>query len=146
MDPGERQHPEWMRELDHTADVGLEIDAADLAQLFERAAYAMFWLLSDVDDVEPDLHLTVRIDAGDLDDLMVSWLSELNYRHQVDGLVFSRFEMVDITEESLEATVWGEGIWGGRPAVFGELKAVTYHDLTVECSEEGCHARIIFDI
>ena len=129
MEYGDRQHPDWMRELDHTADVGLEVDAATFAEL-----------------VDPDLHLTVRIDAGDRSELMVSWLSELNYRHQVDGLVFSRFEVVRVTDESLEATVWGEGIWGGRPAVFCELKAGTYHDLSVECSEEGCHARIIFDI
>ena len=141
-----RQHPSWMREFDHTADLGVEIEASNIEQLFERTAYAMFWLIADVDDVESDISIPIEIDAEDIDALMVAWLSELNYRHQVDGLVFSRFQVEQISDSFLRGTAIGEGISHDRPRVFGEIKAVTYHDLQVGCGGERCRARVIFDI
>jgi SHS2 domain-containing protein len=141
-----RQHPSWMREFDHTADLGVEVEASNIEQLFERTAYAMFWLIADVDDVESDISIPIEIDAEDIDALMVAWLSELNYRHQVDGLVFSRFQVAQISDSSLLGTAIGEGISRGRPRVFGEIKAVTYHDLQVGCDGDRCRARVIFDI
>ena len=141
-----RQHPDWMREFDHTADVGVEVEAPDRASLYERAAYAMFWLLADVDDVALEVTIPVTIDARDPEELMVNWLSELNYRHQVDGLVFSDFKIESVSETELVGAASGEISAHGRPAIFCELKAVTFHDLAVDCRPSGCTARIIFDI
>ena len=146
MNEGLRPHPSWMREFDHTADLGVEVEASNIEQLFERAAYAMFWLIADVDDVESDISIPIEIDAEDIGALMVAWLSELNYRHQVDGLVFSRFQVEQSSDSFLHGTAIGEGISHGRPRVFGEIKAVTYHDLQVGCDGERCRARVIFDI
>ena len=40
----------------------------------------------------------------------------------------------------------GEVIARGRPAVYCEIKAVTYHGMVVECGQGTCLARVIFDI
>lgn len=141
-----RPHPDWMRELDHTADVGVEVEAPSLTMLFERAAYAMFWLLSDIDATDAVVTIPVEIDASDRGELLVNWLSELNYRHQVDGLVFSHFTVEALDETHLVGAASGAAITGGRPEVFCELKAVTFHGLSIECEGGVCRARVIFDI
>ena len=141
-----RLHPDWMREIDHTADVGIEVEAMTPEQLFGRAAYAMFWLIADVESTRSVVNIPIVIEAGDREELMVKWLSELNYRHQVDGLVFSHFVIDELNDGRLVGVASGEAISGGHPQIHCELKAVTYHGLEIQCGEGGCRARVIFDI
>lgn len=143
---GRRQHPDWMREFDHTADVGVEVESSTLPELFERAAYAMFWLLADVEVVASVVMIPIEVDAADRSELLVKWLSELNYRHQVDGLVFSQFVVDELDDTRLAGSASGEAITDGHPQIYCELKAVTFHELEVACGDDGCRARVIFDI
>ena len=43
--------PEWLDFVDHTADAGIVVQAADLKELFARAAWGMFSLITDMDAV-----------------------------------------------------------------------------------------------
>ncbi len=62
-----------------------------------------------------------------------------------DHVLFSRFE-VTLTESGLKARAWGETLDFDRHQVNHEVKAVTYHGLTVERTAEGWMAEVIFDI
>jgi len=78
---GERtmaERPDY-REIEHTADVGLELEAPDLKAAFALAAASMFDLMCDLDTVGDDVRRTVRARArdGDLENMMVRWLTEL---------------------------------------------------------------------
>jgi SHS2 domain-containing protein len=78
--------------------------------------------------------------------LLVRWLSELNYRHITEHRIFSKFEVVTLSEQHLEADVRGEIFDPARHTIFTEIKAVTFHDLQVERDERGWKAQIIFDL
>ena len=65
------------RELEHTADLGLEFEAPTLAALFERAALAMLGLMLDLSGVEPRARVVVRVDAEGLEELLRDWLQAL---------------------------------------------------------------------
>ncbi|MGA9578089.1 MAG: archease, partial [Terrimicrobiaceae bacterium] len=77
----EHKTPEWLTFVDHTADAGIAVEAPDLARLFERAAYGMFSVITDLAAARATETSRISIGASDRVALLVRWLSELNYRH-----------------------------------------------------------------
>ena len=138
--------PDWLEPIDHTADIGIVVHAPDLGTLFSRAAWAMFETLTNIQCVRPDDRLAVTVEAPDIEALMVRWLSELNFLHESRSRVFSRFDVLNVTQTTLSAQVYGEHIDPGRHTVHTEIKAVTYHRLRIEFNSGEYTARIIFDV
>ncbi len=138
--------PTWFRELDHTADTGIEVWAESLPQLFERAAWGLFALLTDPETVRPREAVAFALEASDVQALLVRWLSELNYFHITRRWVFSRFDIQQLNERQLQAQAWGEPIDPDRHTIYTEVKAVTYHGLQLERQDGQWYARIIFDL
>jgi SHS2 domain-containing protein len=115
-------------------------------QPFARAAWGMFYLITDMDAVRlVDLD-SVELWAPDLPALMVNWLSELNYRYVTEHRLFRQFEVIQISEESLVAVVRGEKVDPARHEIFTETKAVTFHGMRLERLGDGWEAQIIFDL
>ena len=77
---------------------------------------------------------------------MLAWLSELNYRHVTDHRLFGKFEVSVISDQIVFTEVSGETIKPDRHTIFTEIKAVTFHDLRLEKSDNGWEAQIIFDL
>jgi SHS2 domain-containing protein len=142
----EHKMPEWLKFVDHTADAGIVVEATDLARLFERAAWGMFSVTTDVAAVRATETSHISIDAPDRVVLLVRWLSELNYRHVTEHRIFSKFEVVTLSEQHLEANISGEIFDPARHAIFTEIKAVTFHDLRLERDGRGWKAQIILDL
>ena len=87
----EHETPEWLKFVDHTADAGIAVEAPDLVRLFERAAWGMFSVITDVAAARSTETSRISIDALDRAALLVRWLSELNYRHVTEHRIFSKF-------------------------------------------------------
>ena len=139
-------NPDWLVELDHTADAGIAVLAADLPELFARAAWGMFSLITDLAAVRP-LHTTrLVITASDRQALLARWLSELNFRHVTQRALFCRFAVLELSEERLVADVSGEPCDLARHTVFTEIKAVTFHSLQIKPGPHGWRAEVIFDL
>jgi SHS2 domain-containing protein len=134
-------------EIEHTADVGVELTAPDLKSAFERIAASMFDMMCDLDGVGEKWRRDVRVEGrdGDLENLLVRWLSELLFLFATEHVLLSRFEITHLGEGVIEATVVGERIDWTRHAVKVELKAPTYHDLRIEEEGAGWCVRVIFD-
>ena len=135
--------------LDHTADAAFRVWGRDLPELFSKAAEAMYSVMIDVASVRPKVSKTLSLSAPTVDLLLHDWLSELLFITDVEGLVFSRFE-VDIHEEDgsfrLEAACWGEPLDPERHSPETEIKAVTYHELEVKKEGDLWAAKLVFDI
>jgi SHS2 domain-containing protein len=87
---------------------GIVVHAEDLKELFARAAWGMFSVITDVNAVKPAEKTRISVEASDRHALMVNWLSELNYRHVTEHRLFCRFDVSTVTEQRLEAEVHGE--------------------------------------
>ena len=142
----EQKTPKWLKFVNHTADAGIAVEAPDLVRLFERSARGMFFVMADVAAARTTETSRICIDAPDRMALLVRWLSELNYRHVTEHRIFSKFEVVALTEQHLEADVSGEVFDPARHTIFTEIKAVTFHDLRLERDGYGWKAQIIFDL
>ena len=138
--------PDWLKFVDHTGDAGILVQAPDLEELFARAAWGMFCLITDVNAIRFAEVLCLRVEAGDRPALMVNWLSELNYHHATGHRLFGKFNIVKISETSLVAEVHGERVDPVRHTIFTEIKAVTFHGLRVERDHDVWEAHIIFDV
>ena len=72
------------------ADCAIDVEGADLADLFETAAAALGELMVDPATVQPTVHRTIRLDAAELDLLLYDWLSELIFHKDRDDEVYTR--------------------------------------------------------
>jgi SHS2 domain-containing protein len=142
----EHKMPEWLTFIDHTADAGIAVEAPDLARLFERAAYGMFSIITNLVAARATEISRISIEAPDCVALLVRWLSELNYLHVTEHRIFSRFEVLALSEHRLEAEVSGEVFDPARHTIFSEIKAVTFHDLQLKRDDCEWKAQIIFDL
>ena len=140
------ESPSWFEEIDHTGDTGVLVRAPNLKVLFERAAAAMLTILTEVESVEGSTSRRVAVSGTDREDLLVRWLSELNFLHLTERVLFRRFEIQNMNDKHLSAEVWGEAIDEERHTVYTEVKAVTYHGLRIRADDGGWSAQVIFDM
>lgn len=138
--------PAWLREIDHTGDIGITVTAATLEELFARAAWGMFAVLTDMAGVEVRETHRIAVEAADREALLVEWLSELNYLHVTEHVLLSRFTVESIDDRRLTALVGGEPVDPERHTVYTEIKAITYHDLVIEETGTGWQVQVIFDM
>jgi SHS2 domain-containing protein len=133
------------REFEHTGDTGIELTAPTRAELFRSAALALASLLVDTSGIEPAQQRVVAIEAETDADLMHDLLTELLYIFTAEGFIW-RDASVTEAGRSLSVTLGGERFDPSRHSFRSEIKAVTYHQLTIEKSSEGWRARVIFDV
>ena len=132
--------------FDHTADIGLRVTAATLAELFVEAARGLMSLLvENIDDVRLDRSETIQLAGTETDYLLFDWLNELLFRFETSGLLLREFE-VRLDEQGLSATIRGEPCDRSRHRLDHEVKAITYHGLAVEQTESGWRVELILDI
>ena len=131
--------------IDHTADAGILVTAPTLEVMFETAAMAFTELITDAGSLRHRVERRFWLQEDDLASLLVTWLQELLYLLDTEGLVFGRFQ-VNLQKLSLKATAWGEVFDPEIHLMKTEIKAVTYHQLEVDQNDQGWQAMVIFDI
>ncbi|MBB75020.1 MAG: protein archease [Planctomycetaceae bacterium] len=132
--------------FDHTADLGLRVRADSLSELFNEAARGLFaQLVSNPLDVVPSHQREFVLQATDHPYLLVDWLNALLYAFETDQLLFRKFD-VQVSATRLEGNAWGEPVDEARHQLANEVKAVTYHGLSIESCSQGWQAELILDI
>ncbi len=133
--------------FDHTADVGIIVRGKSIEELFEKAAYGMFDIMVDLENVYPMGKYKVKLSSPTIEDLLVDYLSELLYAFSVEFFVMCDFN-VKIRERDndyvLQGIALGEPYQREKHGFKNEIKAVTYHELEVNIKKG--FAKVIFDI
>jgi len=128
--------------IEHTADIGLEIDSENLDLAFSEAAKGLTSLMVDVENVKCKKKIILKLESEDLESLLVKFLSEILYLFDAESLVFSEAD-VKIIGKVLTAKLCGEKYSRERHGSKLNVKAVTYHMLKVDPIGK---IRVIFDI
>jgi len=114
--------------------------------LFENAA----WGLAEILDVRRSSSGSDRqqesIDLGpaDIEGLLVDWMNELIVRTEEGVACLTTIRVTRVGEEGLHALA--DLTDCGVAPVGTELKAATYHQLSVENGPEGWQATVYFDV
>jgi len=131
---------------DHTADIGITAFGKDLADLMVNAAYGMLTLIVEQQAVNSTETWKVELKERDEVTLLVAWLNTLLYELDVNRLLFKEFDIVVSGETKLSAVCRGERLDRARHCLKREVKAATYHNLTITREKGIYSASIIFDI
>jgi SHS2 domain-containing protein len=136
--------------FDHTADIGVRASGPSLSSAFEQAARGMYAVIfhENIPSVQKKGEYQIKLQASDLEQLLVDWLDELLYIFATEHIIFSKFEVKIETQEKsnkLKAKVYGAILSDEHLAGTREIKAVTYHMLSVK-KAENWDTQVIFDI
>jgi SHS2 domain-containing protein len=129
------------QEIEHTADLAIRVYGRDMRELFANAARGMFALMAEPSE-EPTREREVALEAIDHEGLLVDWLNELIYLHEVEEETYSQFTIETLTATELKARVVG----GPTKHKTRAIKAATFHDLKIVETESGYQATIVFDV
>jgi SHS2 domain-containing protein len=134
------------REIEHTADVELEVWGEDIFSLFVEAARGMYYL-SQIErkgdgDTQGIQSWSFSVKGTDLESLLVAFLSELLFYLETEGLAFDVFNLQFLEDYHLQAQLEGSVVESRNR----EIKAITFHNLNIEETESGWQVRIVFDI
>ena len=132
--------------IDHTADVGIIAYGMDAKELFSNAALALFSLITEPESIEEKLRRDLEIVSEDRDSLLIEWLNELIYLFDAEHILFTRFDIENLSYNQLKATCYGESFDPLRHKIKTGVKAATYHMLKVDKDGSGYKAQVIFDI
>jgi SHS2 domain-containing protein len=133
--------------LEHTADIGLHIQASTLQELFVAAAHGMMQILCTPSPQNGGTTHKIHVSGADAEQQLVNWLSELNFLFQTRQFLFAGANVADLRLDECDVMVYGETIDRYRHTIRTEIKAVTYHRIYVRQSQEGVwEARVYFDL
>lgn len=146
-----------VRGLEHTADIGLELEAPDLPELFRRGALGAMWLVLERDPTAsppgPGEIRSLELVEEDLADLLRSWLRTLLFWEETEGFVTRSVALglaphpLCSTQDGQAFSLWAKvsGTVDSGPRV-REIKGVTLHGLSVERKGDSWWGRVIFDV
>jgi SHS2 domain-containing protein len=135
------------RIFDHTADLGVEVTAATQEELYAEAAVSLFDLMADTNTVRAEASREVVVEGGDAADLLVNFLRELLNSYNGEGFLMKTCLVQEADSRRLKALLRGERFDPARHSIKKEIKAVTYHQASVEQTADGTWtARVVFDV
>lgn len=137
--------------IEHTADVGLRANGTTKKELFQNAARGMFAIISGDerrDNVTSGTRKTIQIkkEVDTLEELLVDWLSELLYIFNKENILFKSFSVHELNNDGIKGDARGEKTVPGRAVARTEIKAVTFHGLSIQENTRGFSCNIIFDV
>jgi len=129
--------------IDHTADLMVKAHGRTLEECFANAGYALFDQTVDLSTIRPELTFEVDAFGETPEDLLYSFLSELLFLEDCEGMVLCKLT-VKFNDDGLLCIGKGEILDKSRHRVKSEIKAVTYHMMSVDSKEPS--VTVIFDV
>lgn len=130
--------------IEHTADIGIKLEAESLEAIFKNSALAVFDIIAEAKSHKPSRTETIKIiqKAEDIEELFINWLNELLSLSSAKELVFVNFKFNKLSENELEAEAEAVRDY----TIKSEIKAATYHELEIKKTGSGWGAKVIFDV
>lgn len=140
-------------QIPHTADLQIRVYGSTLEELFSNAVVGMFQAIEPrsklCKQVEDRLVCSslprireLEIESPDQEGLLVDYLSEALYLSDVHDEAYLKADVHELSDTYIKVTVYGVPVYGFTI----EIKAVTYHGLSIEKKDDIWQADIVFDI
>ncbi len=140
---------EGFRFINHTADIAVEVYAESVEKLFYAASEA--WKSSVLENTVSDspFELHIELEAKTIEELLVDFLSELNFILFARRLVFSKIKHLVIennSDLSLKSVIYFEDFNPSKHTLKAEIKAVTFHQVNMKFDGKLYRTKLVFDI
>jgi SHS2 domain-containing protein len=136
------------REIDHAADLGLDIEGPDPGAILEAAQRGLVQLLfGETPEAEPVVEREVHLEEPGHPELLKAWCERLYRLLEEDSFLSLETRVEEPDPASFRARLKGAILPSDIRAGASELKAVTWHQLAFEPAPDGgWRARVIFDV
>lgn len=132
--------------LEHPADVGFLAYGATREELFQNAAAAMLELACETAGIKERERRELAAEGEGAEELLYAWLAEILAVMDAEGLAFRRAEVTELSERRVRGVAYGEKFDRERHHAGTYIKAVTFHQFSVEQTEEGWRAQVYLDV
>lgn len=132
--------------LEAEAGAGVRAWGRDLSEAFAQAALGVLALVVPPDDVEERQTREVRAQGGSVETLLVSWINECLYVHEIEGFAVRRVEVDRLSDGLVHGLLHGEEIDAGRHHLDTSVKAATMGEVLVSRAAERTEIRLIVDV
>lgn len=135
--------------VDHTADIAVELIGGSLDELFTAGAEA--WLVSVAGEIktEDDDLIELELSADSKEELLVTFLNELNYFLITKKWLCTSIQSIKIFDDvdgcELSAELKGVKLKNDIH-LKNEIKSVTYHQLEIIERDGDFSTLVVFDI
>ncbi|BDG05111.1 archease [Anaeromyxobacter oryzae] len=128
---------------EHRGELEIRIEAPTLPDLFAEAGRALAGVMHST-PLEAPVRWSdeVAVTARDREALLVGWLNELVFRSELAKVIFTDFDITQLSERQLVARIRGTQMRELRNPV----KAATYHGLSITEHAGGFTAKVILDV
>lgn len=135
--------------IEHTGDIATDLTASSIEELFICALETWKCAIYDGEELKPDETKKIELNADSFEELLVDFLSEINYlllTKKCFCISVLSLSIKQNKEFQLQAELNGVNISDKTIELNEEIKAVTYHQLKIEKNKDGFRTRIVFDI
>jgi SHS2 domain-containing protein len=128
------------------ADVGIRGWGPSRAVAVAQLTLGVFSLIAAPGSVEVRERREVRAQAEGPEALLVTWVDECLYVHEIEGFVVHEVEMTVCTDTLAHGYLHGEPLDAARHRIGTVVKGATYHRIAMT-TQDGLHeARLIVDV
>lgn len=132
--------------FDVEADVGVHAWGPTLAAAFAHAAEGMFALIVGAAEVATPETREARAQGDTAATLLVNWLNECLYVHEIEGFAVARVEVDTLRGGLVHGVLHGEPLDPARHRLGTIVKAVTHHHVEVREGDGRVDVRVIVDV
>jgi SHS2 domain-containing protein len=132
--------------FDVAADVGVAGWGRDPAECLRQCALGVFNLIVPIDAVQALESREVAARGTPLETLLVNWLNECLYLHELEGFAVADITRPEITAAGVHGVLRGEPIDPSRHPRGTVVKAATFHGLELRQEPDRVTGRVVLDI
>jgi len=127
-------------EVSHTADLALRVIGKDIFDLLRSAEKGMYALIGLIDDIRHVKELNFTLPYLDDESLLINYLNELLY--YVSTGVAPRLIDIVVEQKHVKFSTNAAEVLQRTH----EIKAATFHDISLNTIKNGLEAVIVFDV
>ncbi len=131
---------------DHPSDLELNVRGRTLKELFAEAARGLIEYTRPPAVTGPPDRRPVTLTAADREELLVTWLDEIIYLLETGFLPETPISITRLTDRELQVSLKVRKLDPAVPFTGPEVKAATYHQLSIHRSGKLWQARVILDL
>ncbi len=132
-----------------TADIGIEVSSKTINDAFINSALASMDLITDIEKIRPKITKKIHIVSEDEYGLLYDWITELLILLDSDDFIASQYNVNIEEKEStfiMDATITGDTYNTDIYNYKTEVKAITYHNMQINKSNDNYNIKFIVDL
>jgi SHS2 domain-containing protein len=132
--------------LEHPSDLGIEARGTSMEEAFTHAALGLMSVIAGSSKIEASEERSISLRALDRENLLVRWLTEILYLSDAEKFLTADAKIYMMNDTALKATLAGQPYNPSIHELNLDVKAITYHHLKVEKTDETWIVRVFVDI